>query len=78
METVVKLKELTLYIISKCPGIDRLRLSLYLFMSDFGSYAESGKSITDAVYIHGSDGPEPRGLDEAIKELEKEGRIEIE
>lgn len=76
-----KLKELILYIAKhseKDPCFGAVKLNKILYYSDFRTYRDLGKPITDAHYQHLEEGPAPKEMLAALKELEAEGAIEYE
>ncbi len=77
-----KFKDLVHYIIEKCPDptqLGSIRLNKTLWFVDVLSYQRSGSSITgDDVYIKRQHGPVPKKILNALRQLEKEGRIKIQ
>lgn len=60
-----KLRELMLYVASKCqddPRYGATKLNKILFFSDFITYSRTGKSITGSTYQRLEFGPAPREL----------------
>lgn len=76
-----RLKEALLYVSSMCEGDEKfgaVKLNKILYYADFQAYRESGRSVTGATYQHLPEGPAPRELLAARKELIDEGALTIE
>lgn len=76
-----KFRELILYIATRCetePQFGMTRLYKALFYADFRAYIETGRSITDHVYVRGPYGPLPDDIDEVIGELRRDRDAEID
>lgn len=68
-----KLKELVLYVASKCqddPAFGTIKCNKILFYADFAAFMKTGKPITGVDYVKLERGPAPRGIDRIIQELE--------
>lgn len=55
------------------PEFGRTKLAKVLFYSDLATYAETGKPLTGAVYVHRVFGPFPPELDSLEEKVHKEG-----
>jgi hypothetical protein len=78
---ITKLKELALYVAEGSkddPKFGAVKLNKILYYSDFNSYRELGKPITEAIYQHISEGPAPKEMLLAIQELLSSGEAEYE
>jgi hypothetical protein len=76
-----KLEELIIYISEKSkndPSFGATKLNKILFFADFVHYGSHGKAITNAEYVHRSNGPTPKFMKPALDSLEKESRIKID
>lgn len=76
-----KLQELILYIAQEGEGdpcLGAIKLNKILYYSDFKAHIELGHSITDATYQHLQEGPAPRELLPARKDLEENDAISLE
>jgi len=74
-----KLGELIIHIAEKCetdPRFGATKLNKILFAADFFYFAYTGKSISDAKYIHKTNGPVPEDIAETKEKLIEESRIE--
>lgn len=81
MESDAKLKELSLYIAERSkndPYFGATKLNKILFASDFFSYGQRGKSITDAEYAHRNRGPTPHRMPLILEALKTENRGIVE
>jgi Protein of unknown function (DUF4065) len=56
----------------------RVKLAKVLFYSDFEAYAETGDSLTGAIYIRMPFGPFPKALDNAELRLARAQRVRLE
>jgi uncharacterized phage-associated protein len=68
-----KLKELIVYISSKCSNdikYGKTKLNKILYYSDFLFYSKKQKSITDSVYRHLPHGPVPDDMDKLLKNMQ--------
>lgn len=75
-----KLKELILYIAEvsqKDQRFGAVKLNKILFWADFEAYRRLGNSITGAEYQHLPEGPAPRQLLPARRQLEEDGSLEM-
>ncbi|HSR94851.1 MAG TPA: Panacea domain-containing protein [Solirubrobacterales bacterium] len=54
------------------PGFGRTKLAKALFYSDLAIYADTGKPLTGAVYVHRAFGPFPPELDSLEEKVHKE------
>jgi hypothetical protein len=76
-----KLKQLILFIAKEGEGDPRLgatKLNKILYFADARAYLELGKPISGAIYQHLPEGPAPKALIPARRELLDEGAIELE
>jgi hypothetical protein len=78
-----RLNELYLYIAQKTrdeghPGLGRIRIAKLLFLVDFGAYFRLGESVTGAHYVADELGPAPTEELLAIRDLETQGRLEMQ
>ena len=76
-----KLKQLIVFIAKEGEADPRLgatKLNKILYFADARAYLELGKPITGATYQHLQEGPAPRALLPARRELLEEGAIELE
>ena len=76
-----RFKELIMLISEMCaddPTYGSIKLNKILYFSDFMAYRELGKPITGATYFKLQEGPAPRELLSARRELVTEGRLEIQ
>jgi hypothetical protein len=78
---ITKLKELALYISEHSkddPKFGAVKMNKILYYSDFKSYRELGKPITEATYQHIPEGPAPKEMLLAITALLSNGEAEYE
>jgi Protein of unknown function (DUF4065) len=71
-----RFEALVLYIAWKTrddPEFGRTKLAKVLFYSDLAVFAETGKPLTGAAYIHRAFGPFPSALDSLEEKIHKEG-----
>jgi hypothetical protein len=78
-----RLNELYLYIAKKTrdeghPGLGRIRIAKLLFLIDFGAYFRLGEPVTGANYVADELGPAPTEELLAIRDLETQGRLEMQ
>lgn len=79
-DDLTKLRELILYIGSRCKDRDNygsIVLNKLLYFSDFYWFAKTGRSLTNEEYMKQREGPLPRRSLKAQKELEKSGHLMI-
>lgn len=80
MATDERLKNLILFVCSRCDDsikIGATKLNKILWFADSASYQHSGKSISGVRYKKLQHGPAPIGLQSAIRDLEREGRMAV-
>lgn len=73
-----RLKELIVYIAERCkddPRFGAIKLNKILYYADTGAYLRLGKPITEATYQHLPEGPAPRELLIAQRELLDDGAV---
>ena len=76
-----RFKELIVLISELCandPTYGSVKLNKILYFADFMAYRELGKPITGATYFKLAEGPAPRQLLAARRELVEEGRLTLE
>lgn len=76
-----RFKELIVLISELCdtdPTFGSIKLNKILYFADFMAYRELGKPITGATYFKLQEGPAPRQLLAARRQLVNEGRLAIE
>ena len=76
-----RFKELIVLISDLCatdPTYGSIKLNKILYFADFMAYRELGRPITGATYFKLQEGPAPRQLLAARRELVEEGRLTIE
>ena len=72
-----KLKNLILYICLKAGAgkLNKTKLFKALWFSDSFFYVNTGEPITGESYVRGHFGPIPSNAEDAIRELEEEGKL---
>lgn len=81
MEPDRRLRELMLYVASKCsddPGFGATKLNKILYFSDFLSYLNDSRPVTGAEYMAQQHGPVPKRLVPLRQELEEAGHAVVE
>ena len=76
-----KFKELVLYIAwssENDPRFGAVKLNKILYYSDFAAYRRLGRSITEATYQHLEEGPAPREMLPAQRDMVDAGDLTIE
>ena len=76
-----RFKELIVLISELCaddPTYGSVKLNKILYFADFMAYRELGQPITGATYFKLQEGPAPRQLLSARRELLEDGRIKLE
>lgn len=76
-----KFRELILYISQKCadaPSFGATKLNKILFYSDFEAFYRFGEPITGAPYRRLKNGPAPKALLPARRQLEAEGALRLQ
>lgn len=78
---LTRLKELILYVSEASKDDEKfgaVKLNKILYWADFEAHRRFGKSITGAEYQHLSEGPAPRQLLPARRQLVEEAALELE
>lgn len=71
----IKLKNLILYILSRCgqkANMGKILLNKLLYFSDFDYYEKNWESITGAIYTKLPRGPVPTDMDKILEEMKSE------
>lgn len=68
-DDILKLKAVTLYILTECRGLDPLHLFKILYFADTAHLAKYGRRITNDVFCALPKGPVPSGLYDALKAI---------
>ena len=73
-----KFREMVLYIMHECaedPEFGLVKLSAIMYKADMDCYLATGRSITGATYIKGTEGPFPKQLPRLVGEMIARGEI---
>ena len=80
MKNIDKLKSIAHMIIQNCDNplkLGAIRLNKILWFSDILAYRATGESISGGTWVRRPKGPVPSHIQEALDELKKEGKIEV-
>ena len=75
-----KLRNLVLYVAERELGDEdfgKTKLAKILWLSDFTHYAEHGRAITGATYVHLPHGPGPDDFDDLLTDMEERGLLKL-
>ena len=75
-----RLKELILYIATKCDdshNLGAVKLNKILFLADFTAYKSFGQPITGSEYMRLPNGPAPRRLKPVRQQMVEDGDIKV-
>lgn len=75
-----RLKSLVHYVVASCDDPRRLgatRLNKILWFADTIHYRITGESISNEIYVKRKNGPVPKSILYAIRELESDGKVHV-
>jgi hypothetical protein len=62
----MKLKELVVYMLHKCPGLDLVSLCSLAHLIDTAGYVQNGVGMSGTTYIKGRRCPVPKGISKVL------------